>query len=185
MLGKSCVKSCDSKSNRYSPAPKECYQCHEECQGCHGPGSTDCFACKNFKYRRYAEEAFECLSECPKNTYLSGNDCLPCHDNCFNEGCNGPGNILNSGCKKCRYGREYGNEFHCLWGNSTKTVCQEFEGYYMDVFSDRAELGECKKCPAECKKCIGKEDCTECVHYQVVTNSNVTEKRGCVAECGK
>ncbi|KAE9549269.1 hypothetical protein FO519_007519 [Halicephalobus sp. NKZ332] len=185
VLGKSCINSCRDQDNRYSPTPKVCSQCHEECLGCKGPTSMECLSCKNFKYERYLQGTLECLPECPKNTYPNGSECLPCHEHCFNEGCNGPGNKFGSGCKKCRYGFEFpSGEFQCLGGSSIKETCQGLDGFYPDISTDRAESGECKKCKPECKKCSSREECTECVNFELVAYNNVTRRIGCALECG-
>ena len=55
----------------------------------------------------------------------------------------------------------------------------------MDISTNRAEFGECKRCPAECKKCNSKDDCTECVNFEVVDYNNETKKEGCALECGE
>ena len=76
-----------------------CGPCHENCDGCTGPGADNCTACKNSK------DGIYCVNECPSTKYEDNGHCKPCHENC--DGCTGPGADNCITCKNSKMDGEF------------------------------------------------------------------------------
>eukprot|EP00117_Sycon_ciliatum_P045767 scpid18719/ scgid0813/ Receptor tyrosine-protein kinase erbB-3; Glial growth factor receptor; Proto-oncogene-like protein c-ErbB-3 len=99
-VGNKCIDQASCPSLTYDGADGECLSCHEECaQGCTGPGSEECSACKNYKDGPY------CVGGCPGAKFPdSSGTCTSCSPVCKG-GCTGGSTSLGTGgCNQCYLG---------------------------------------------------------------------------------
>uniref|UniRef100_A0A914YBF1 Receptor protein-tyrosine kinase n=1 Tax=Panagrolaimus superbus TaxID=310955 RepID=A0A914YBF1_9BILA len=99
-----CVNTCEESEGFFRVGTNECHRCDRECSTCIGPTAYECKTCKHYRFEDIYNARFHCVEKCPNNTFADQNDCFPCDDNCYNNGCNGSGSALGSGCKMCRFG---------------------------------------------------------------------------------
>uniref|UniRef100_A0A914P4R7 receptor protein-tyrosine kinase n=1 Tax=Panagrolaimus davidi TaxID=227884 RepID=A0A914P4R7_9BILA len=181
-----CVNTCEEAEGLFRVGKNECHRCDRECSTCYGPTAFECKTCKNYRFEDIDTARFQCVEKCPNNTYAYQNDCYPCHDNCYNNGCNGESAILGRGCKACRFGVHTDEGIQCLAGSDVMNACHHWDGYYPDLPSTIGiQTGECKKCRPECKTCISLNNCTECQKYKVVPNNDTEKMIGCAEQCGE
>lgn len=67
--GEQCEDECPT-DHYADEVHRECFECHEECRGCFGPGAENCMQCRNFKiYEGDPNDnstSFNCTTQCPK-----------------------------------------------------------------------------------------------------------------------
>lgn len=62
--GEQCEDECP-QDHYADDATQECVQCHYECRGCHGPGPSNCDACRNYKIYMVGElMSYDKCSDC-------------------------------------------------------------------------------------------------------------------------
>ena len=143
-----------------------CGPCHENCDGCTGPGSDECIACKQ-GYSGDNCDDFDlcplgtfndeqnCVNECPITKYEDNGHCKLCHEYC--DGCTGPGvdNCIN--CKNSKDG------IYCV--NECPSTKYEDDGH-------------CKPCHENCDGCTGPgaDNCITCKNSKM-------DGEFCVPEC--
>ena len=126
-----------------------CGACNPECVGsCSGPKDSDCEACRTKSYNG------ACVKECPTQSFVDGNVCVPCDSACDPQhGCDSAG---PQNCNKCIYNVSFSYDGVCL------TECPA--GYY--AFN----AGQtCRKCSDDCEECSGGSamDCTSCPKHRI------------------
>ena len=144
----SCLPSCPQTT---LPNNQTCRYCHTECNGCYGPTSADCVACRGASMINSNGQTV-CTPSCNSNEFLFATPsgefiCLPCHSEC--NGCTGPS---NSDCTKCK---NFNNTF--IGENECTSLCPY--GTYADG------QNECTACHAQCTDCTGpgSSNCTGCL----------------------
>lgn len=100
---RTCIDECTMMSNQYparisnSNTNFECRACDSQCQGCTGPGNTDCQQCSRVNSTENGMTT--CLQSCPEGTYESDSRlCVSCHEQCSG-GCTG---ATRRDCNSCR-----------------------------------------------------------------------------------
>ena len=156
-----CLTSCPQQNTT------SCYYCHSECNGCFGPGNTDCVSCVG-QSEQNSNGQTVCVPTCTDDEYLADINgeflCIPCHKECI--GCTGPS---NSDCKACN---SYNNTL--IAGISECSPSCLF-GTYADGSNT------CMQCDPQCSGCTGPSsfNCTECTEDSV----SVGTERVCVPTC--
>ncbi|VDL69136.1 unnamed protein product [Nippostrongylus brasiliensis] len=96
-----------------------------------GPSERDCLSCRNVQL--ISDDGIACLSSCGDSHYQDGDECKPCHENCSNLKCTGPGDHLgDGGCTECLYAlmsRDH-KVVRCLAAPSINEACRDVVGYY-------------------------------------------------------
>ncbi|XP_053389075.1 epidermal growth factor receptor-like, partial [Mercenaria mercenaria] len=99
---KKCPKGYYKRQNKDDVLFKEiCKPCDGQCTVCFGPGNSNCSECKTLRFLNST-----CVSECPSNSFLQDDECIPCHDQCTG-GCHGASYI---DCVKCLNFKIFHNE---------------------------------------------------------------------------
>uniref|UniRef100_A0A913IFD1 receptor protein-tyrosine kinase n=1 Tax=Strongyloides stercoralis TaxID=6248 RepID=A0A913IFD1_STRER len=198
-----CYNECPPDTFRKNISTKECIKCHPECIGCTGETQYNCIECVSLLVLENEDKNY-CAKTCPKTHYLSGNNCIPCHESCYEFGCTGQSDILgDGGCNGCKYAKEDINEFKehlytCLYyDGNPENVCKDvgLTNYFTSTHKPKngmkVEYLVCQKCDDECESCSGigrsvqMHDC-KCKNKILIKNmndSNVDEEEICVNEC--
>ncbi|XP_030564588.1 furin-like protease 2 isoform X4 [Drosophila novamexicana] len=124
------------ESEYYSQSEGKCNPCHDSCETCNGPMSSNCLSCHQ---NRLLEQS-SCVSGCQDGFYMETGVCTPCLHTCTQ--C-----VSRTNCSNCSKGLE-------LQNGECRTTCAD--GYY----SDR---GICAKCYLSCHTCSGPRR-NQCVH---------------------
>lgn len=113
----------------------QCLPCDSSCTTC-VTSSTKCLSC-NPPYILYGTQ---CLSSCPRGTYLNGSLCSPCSAYCA--GCND-----SATCTVCI-------DSTALFSNQCFTTCPA--GYFMKLQTNTSlSPYVCQACSPACKTCTG------------------------------
>ncbi len=123
--------------------------CHQECaRGCAKAGPQYCDSCEHFR----VASSLECVAQCPQETYINGNVCSACSENCVK--CKNP-----DSCQKCL------PTYFLLQNASCLLSCpSNFYATYRNT---------CMPCHQSCLSCNGplQSDCTQCHSQFVLVNS--------------
>ncbi|CAK9304741.1 unnamed protein product [Gordionus sp. m RMFG-2023] len=145
----------------------KCGECHSECvDGCWGPGDSMCVSCLHYKIN--TSLGFNCVPSCPPRTFTKLEDskadkgqCIPCHPECSDESCFGPGPTNCTNCKNVRYKNE------CF------AVCPQ------DSYPLNSSM--CTNCSAACylgcsgpSSIVGSGGCNYCKNGALVLHPNIT-----------
>jgi len=139
-----------------------CYDCHQSCETCSGPGSRDCLSCKEGEIIEYSLFSIEC--KCPEDTFRYGDLCI----NSFPSECmlgqyqdsNDLCQICDKSCLTCS-GPSVSQCIDCDYLVAIKTsdnrcICKA--GYYRDTVTST-----CLPCDSKCKECsTSASTCTVC-----------------------
>ncbi|XP_053385686.1 receptor tyrosine-protein kinase erbB-4-like [Mercenaria mercenaria] len=177
-----CLEGCSNRSLFFisdNGCPKSC---HEQCAtGCFGPGTDQCFECKQLKLLGEGNE-FQCTAQCPLFTYPDvKNVCRQCHVACA-AGCTGPSSVVKEGgCNSCLLALKQSHENDsvvCLPRN--QTYCPE--GYYkqrqiINVTLPPKRIWVCLPCDDQCNLCYGpgNTNCFECRKLRYLNSICVNE----------
>ncbi|CAJ0963890.1 unnamed protein product, partial [Mesorhabditis belari] len=196
-----CVQKCSTIGYREVHRPSKkgfqeqvCEKCSDQCLQCNGPGEGDCLECRNV--RLVKDGKLKCLAECPIGYYRLGNECLKCHQSCYDNGCTGSSDIIGAqGCNNCSIYVEIGDATHhqykCLYVDRAEhhdsQACElnGFEKYFAYPEGSRIQ---CKRCAPECKRCKTggtsvQESRCECLHMSIPVEPGSND-RECVTDCG-
>jgi len=150
-----------------------CTRCHEDCvEGCSGPGSTACVACRFYRDGTTGE----CVNSCPNMTYANtARECQPCDITCApspssGRQCYGPG---PSHCFACA-------AFSFL--NGSCTLDCPVGSYANGLLADGDAM--CLPCDATCDTAYGctgpgPRHCVECATFE----SSSELQLECLREC--
>ncbi|WKX90526.1 hypothetical protein Q1695_009401 [Nippostrongylus brasiliensis] len=154
-LEDTCVKECPQEGFYQDHTTKQCLPCYSECLTCTGPSERDCLSCRNVQL--ISDDGIACLSSCGDSHYQDGDECKPCHENCSNLKCTGPGDHLgDGGCTECLYAlmsRDH-KVVRCLAAPSINEACRDVVGYYPSTqHVDGVQLVHCDPCDEQCAVC--------------------------------
>ena len=142
-----CIDTCLKSNNKYE------YKnyCYEKC-----PNRTllDNYLCEDNACNFYSSA--NCQDKTPKGYYLDLNEDIykKCFENC--DYCNGPGNVENNNCTKCKSNFVFLNE------SKYETNCfEKCEYYYYFDYTNRYNCTEYEKCPEKFSKFI--KDKNKCI----------------------
>ncbi|KAL4456738.1 hypothetical protein ABPG73_014764 [Tetrahymena malaccensis] len=134
--------SCATCYQGYFLKEKQCFACHDSCQICKGPNSTDCIRCKNGLFYQYSTS--KCAMGCESNEFIQDQTCIQCEKSCKN--CQ---NLQN--CQSCNTG-------YYLFQNTCVQNCPN--GYQKNTISQSCDLCEdytnksCLFCHPTCQNCL-------------------------------
>lgn len=155
-LDDTCVSRCPPRS--YANQGGVCWQCHESCETCMGPGQDSCFTCAPAHF--LVADLAVCLQQCPDG-YWEDTDsatCRPCAAHCAT--CSERANA----CTSC--------EHHLLLHEGSCLVTCPAAHYETDDYT-------CAKCHNSCDTCVGPKE-NQCITCHT---TNYVLDGSCVATC--